>query len=48
MSSSKLHHINKMASTHPVKETIYNVKRHREREREREREIERERERERE
>ena len=26
LSSSKLHHISKMASAHPVKETIYNVK----------------------
>ena len=25
LSSSKLHHISKMASTHPVMETIYNV-----------------------
>ena len=35
LSSSKLRHISKMASTHPVKETIYNVKREREREQER-------------
>ena len=34
LSSSKLCHISKMASTHPVKETIYNVKRERETKRE--------------
>ena len=30
LSSSKLHHISNMASTHPGRETIYNVKRERE------------------
>ena len=33
LSSSKLYDIGKMARTHPVKETIYNVTRGRERER---------------
>ena len=44
LSSSKLHHISKMASIHLVKETIDNVKieRVREQERERERESKRE------